>query len=79
MKLTHTAFVCVCVSGFRLSHTPNDAVQTVDLLVGVGGRRLLLHKRRGYQSFGRLCHVCYQTSDGVAVDGSEACYAWRKR
>lgn len=58
---------------FWLEHTPNDAVQTVDLLVGVSSRGLLLHKRCRDQSFGWVCHIRYQTSDWVTVDGSDAC------
>lgn len=56
--------------GLGPAHTPDYAVQAVDLLVGVPRGGLLLHQLCGDQSFGRLRHVCDQLSDGVAVDGS---------
>lgn len=62
-----------------LAHEPDDAVQAVDLLVGVAGGRLLLRKRSRNQSFRRLCHVCYQTSDWIAVEGSDSRHALMER
>lgn len=37
-------------NGTRLAHAPYDAVQTVDLLVGIASRGLLLYKWCGDQS-----------------------------
>ena len=60
------------------TNTPYDAVQTVDLLVGVAGGSLLLYKWCRDQSFGRLRKVGYQTSDWVAANGPDVCWAWMK-
>lgn len=46
--------------------SPDDAVQAVDLLVGVARVSLLLHERRRRQRVGRFHRVRYQTSDWVA-------------
>lgn len=46
--------------------SPDDAVQAVDLLVGVGRVSLLLDERRGCQHAGRFHGVRYQASDSVA-------------
>lgn len=62
-----------------LAHTPYDAVQTVDLLVGVASRRLLWHQRSREQSFGGYRHVGDQASDWVAADCSDACCAWTEK
>lgn len=50
--------------------SPDDAVQAVDLLVGVARVSLLLHERRGRQSAGRFHRVRYQTCDWVAGNRS---------
>lgn len=57
-------------------HKPNDAVQAVDLLVGVACRWFLGYKRCRDQTFGWVCHVCYQTSDWIAVDRSDDRSVW---
>lgn len=61
---------------FRFVHKPNDAVQTVDLLVGVARRWFLGYKRCRDQTFGWVCHVCYQTPDWIAVDRSDGHSVW---
>lgn len=61
---------------FRFVYKPNDAVQTVDLLVGVARRWFLGYKRCRDQTFGWVCHVCYQTSDWIAVDRSDGRRDW---
>lgn len=61
---------------FRFVYKPNDAVQTVDLLVGVARRWFLGYKRCRDQTFGWVCHVCYQTSDWIAVDRSDGRRVW---
>lgn len=54
--------------------SPDDAVQAVDLLVGVARVSLLLYERRGCQSVGRFHRVRYQTSDWVAVNRGNVCW-----
>lgn len=61
---------------FRFVYKPNDAVQTVDLLVGVARRWFLGYKRCRDQTFGWVCHVCYQTPDWIAVDRSDSRRVW---
>lgn len=67
------------MAGAVFEHKPNDAVQTVDLLVGVSSSGLLLHKRCRDYSFGLVCHFCYQTSDWVIGDGPDTRCAWIKK
>lgn len=54
--------------------SPDDAVQAVDLLVGVARVSLLLHERRGCQHVGRFHGVRYQTSDWVAGNRRNVCW-----
>ena len=77
-RLQVSACSCTHTHTHTNKHTPYDAVQTVDLLVGVAGGSLLLYKWCRDQSFGRLRKVGYQTSDWVAANGPYVCWAWMK-
>lgn len=65
----------VLIAGERnQGRSPDDAVQAVDLLVGVARVSLLLDQRRRRQRAGRLHRFRYQTSDWVAGNRCDVCW-----
>lgn len=58
---------------------PYDAVQTVDLLVGITSGRLLLYKRCRNHCFGWFGQIGYHTLNRVIADAFDSCCTCEKR